>query len=210
MNGGLPDCYQISRHQQGIKVRDAQLFGAVSFCGNNPADPRSLDYSHKTRQHQKLTKLSIFAEVLFCGNIPVDKFIGIIYRYRVTYSICFLSGKQGWVFYRARAERAEPPHRSTPAAQQQPSSKIEPPWFFLQFFLVPSSVVLLKNLLQMMAEKLPSIMIERPKMPRATWEALRNHTVRERQRKKLELEQNAEVSLKCQCIFLTSTEKSRP
>ena len=45
-----------------------------------------------------------------------------------------------------------------------------------------------------MAEKLPSVMIERPKMPRATWDALRAHIVRERQRKKLELEQNAEVS----------------
>ena len=38
-------------------------------------------------------------------------------------------------------------------------------------------------------------MIERPKMPRATWDALRAHIVRERQRKKLELEQNAEVSI---------------
>ena len=44
-----------------------------------------------------------------------------------------------------------------------------------------------------MAEKLPLIMIDRPKMPRATWDALRNHITRERQRKKLELEQNAEV-----------------
>jgi len=43
-----------------------------------------------------------------------------------------------------------------------------------------------------MAEKLPLIMIDRPKMPRATWDALRNHITRERQRKKLELEQNAE------------------
>lgn len=44
-----------------------------------------------------------------------------------------------------------------------------------------------------MAEKLPSVMIERPKMPRATWDALRAHIVRERQKKKLELERNAEV-----------------
>ena len=49
--------------------------------------------------------------------------------------------------------------------------------------------------MSVMAEKLPSIMIERPKMPRATWDALRAHIVRERQRKKLELEQNAEVSI---------------
>ena len=48
--------------------------------------------------------------------------------------------------------------------------------------------------MSVMAEKLPSVMIERPKMPRATWDALRAHIVRERQRKKLELEQNAEVS----------------
>ena len=48
----------------------------------------------------------------------------------------------------------------------------------------------------MMAEKLPLIMIDRPKMPRATWDALRNHITRERQRKKLELEQNAEVRMK--------------
>ena len=47
--------------------------------------------------------------------------------------------------------------------------------------------------MSMVAEKLPSMLIERPKMPRATWEALRAHIVRERQRKKLELEQNAEV-----------------
>ena len=46
-------------------------------------------------------------------------------------------------------------------------------------------------------EKLPSLLIERPKMPRATWEALRNHVVRERQRKKLEREQSAEVSFHC-------------
>eukprot|EP00093_Oithona_nana_P009063 09063.XXX_544202_543724_1 [CDS] Oithona nana genome sequencing. len=46
--------------------------------------------------------------------------------------------------------------------------------------------------MSVMAEKLPSVMIERPKMPRATWDALRAHIVRERQRKKLELEQNAE------------------
>lgn len=44
-----------------------------------------------------------------------------------------------------------------------------------------------------MAEKLPSVMIERPKMPRATWDSLRAHIVKERQRKKLELERNAEV-----------------
>lgn len=43
-----------------------------------------------------------------------------------------------------------------------------------------------------MAEKLPSLMIERPKMPRATWDALRAHIVRERQRKKHKLEQSAE------------------
>lgn len=53
-----------------------------------------------------------------------------------------------------------------------------------------------------MAEKLPSVMIERPKMPRATWDALRAHIVRERQKKKLELERNAEVSEKS---FLTGT-----
>ena len=47
--------------------------------------------------------------------------------------------------------------------------------------------------MSVMAEKLPSIMIERPKMPRATWDALRAHIIRERQRKKLELERNAEV-----------------
>ena len=47
--------------------------------------------------------------------------------------------------------------------------------------------------MSVMAEKLPSIMIERPKMPRATWDALRAHIVRERQRKKHELEQSAEV-----------------
>ena len=55
-----------------------------------------------------------------------------------------------------------------------------------------------------MAEKLPSVMIERPKMPRATWDALRAHIVRERQRKKLELEQNAEVSQ-----FLTVDKRQR-
>jgi hypothetical protein len=42
-------------------------------------------------------------------------------------------------------------------------------------------------------EKMPSIMIERPKMPRATWEALRAHIVRERLKKKQEQEQNQEV-----------------
>ena len=47
--------------------------------------------------------------------------------------------------------------------------------------------------MSVMAEKLPSLMIERPKMPRATWDALRAHIVRERQRKKHKLEQSAEV-----------------
>jgi hypothetical protein len=42
-------------------------------------------------------------------------------------------------------------------------------------------------------EKMPTIMIERPKMPRATWEALRAHIVRERLKKKQEQEQNQEV-----------------
>ena len=42
-------------------------------------------------------------------------------------------------------------------------------------------------------EKMPSIMIERPKMPRSTWEALRAHIIRERLKKKQELEQNQEV-----------------
>jgi hypothetical protein len=44
------------------------------------------------------------------------------------------------------------------------------------------------------AEKLPLIIIERPKMPRSTWEALRAHIVRERLRKKQEQEQTQEVS----------------
>ena len=58
---------------------------------------------------------------------------------------------------------------------------------------------LLRNFfLQMMAEKLPLVMIDRPKMPRATWDALRNHIVSQRKRKKLELEQNAEVRFMCQ------------
>jgi len=43
-----------------------------------------------------------------------------------------------------------------------------------------------------MVEKLPSVMIERPKMPRATWDALRSHIIRERLRKKQEHEQNQE------------------
>jgi hypothetical protein len=43
-------------------------------------------------------------------------------------------------------------------------------------------------------EKLPFLMIERPKMPRATWEALRTHIMRERQRKKQEQEQTQAVS----------------
>ena len=46
-----------------------------------------------------------------------------------------------------------------------------------------------------MVEKLPSVMIERPKMPRATWDALRSHIIRERLRKKQEHEQNQEVGL---------------
>jgi hypothetical protein len=46
-------------------------------------------------------------------------------------------------------------------------------------------------------EKMPSIMIERPKMPRATWEALRAHIVRERLKKKQEQEQNQEVKKVC-------------
>jgi len=45
-------------------------------------------------------------------------------------------------------------------------------------------------------EKLPSIIIERPKMPRATWEALRAHIMRERLRKKQEQEQNQAVRLR--------------
>lgn len=43
-------------------------------------------------------------------------------------------------------------------------------------------------------EKLPTMIIERPKMPRSTWEALRAHIVRERLRKKQEQEQTQEVS----------------
>ena len=46
-----------------------------------------------------------------------------------------------------------------------------------------------------MVEKLPPAMIERPKMPRATWDALRSHIIRERLRKKQEHEQNQEVRL---------------
>ena len=46
-------------------------------------------------------------------------------------------------------------------------------------------------------EKLPSLFIERPKMPRATWEALRNHILKERQRKKEEHEQTQEVKFDC-------------
>ena len=60
------------------------------------------------------------------------------------------------------------------------------------------SPLLRKFFLQMMAEKLPLVMIDRPKMPRATWDALRNHIVSQRKRKKLELEQNAEVRFMCQ------------
>lgn len=55
-------------------------------------------------------------------------------------------------------------------------------------------------------EKLPFIMIERPKMPRATWEALRTHIMRERQRKKQEQEQNQAVSLKI--VFWTTCSSS--
>ena len=42
-------------------------------------------------------------------------------------------------------------------------------------------------------EKLPTMFIERPKMPRATWDALRQHILRERQKKKHEQEQTQEV-----------------
>ena len=42
-----------------------------------------------------------------------------------------------------------------------------------------------------MVEKVACDVIERPKMPRATWDALRAHVVRERQKKK---EENQEVS----------------
>ena len=49
--------------------------------------------------------------------------------------------------------------------------------------------------LGVMIEKSPPAMIERPKMPRATWDALRSHIIRERLRKKQEHEQNQEVRL---------------
>ena len=62
--------------------------------------------------------------------------------------------------------------------------------------------------MSVMAEKLPSVMIERPKMPRATWEALRAHIVRERQRKKLELEQNAEVKTNINLTSIYTTKFS--
>jgi len=51
-------------------------------------------------------------------------------------------------------------------------------------------------------EKMPSVMIERPKMPRATWEALRSHILRERVKKKQELEQNQEVKQHIQTLPL--------
>jgi G-protein pathway suppressor len=51
-------------------------------------------------------------------------------------------------------------------------------------------------------EKMPSVMIERPKMPRATWEALRSHILRERVKKKQELEQNQEVKQQTQTLLL--------
>ena len=51
-----------------------------------------------------------------------------------------------------------------------------------------------------MVEKLPSVMIERPKMPRATWDALRSHIIRERLRKKQEHEQNQEVGYKLSLV----------
>jgi len=51
-------------------------------------------------------------------------------------------------------------------------------------------------------EKMPSVMIERPKMPRATWEALRSHILRERVKKKQELEQNQEVKQHIQTLLL--------
>lgn len=41
---------------------------------------------------------------------------------------------------------------------------------------------------------MPTMIIERPKMPRSTWEALRAHIIRERLRKKHEQEQTQEVS----------------
>ena len=53
-----------------------------------------------------------------------------------------------------------------------------------------------------MVEKLPSVMIERPKMPRATWDALRSHIIRERLRKKQEHEQNQEVVYKLQLVYI--------
>lgn len=47
-----------------------------------------------------------------------------------------------------------------------------------------------------MAEKIPNcpVMIERPKMPKATWEALKVHIFREQVKKKQALEQTQEVS----------------
>ncbi|XP_059082412.1 uncharacterized protein LOC131879924 isoform X3 [Tigriopus californicus] len=42
-------------------------------------------------------------------------------------------------------------------------------------------------------EKVPSLFIERPKMPRATWEALRAHVIKERQKKKQMLDKTQEV-----------------
>ncbi len=42
-------------------------------------------------------------------------------------------------------------------------------------------------------DKMPSLFIDRPKMPRATWDALRAHILRERQKKKHEQEQTEEV-----------------
>ena len=47
-----------------------------------------------------------------------------------------------------------------------------------------------------MVEKVACDVIERPKMPRATWDALRAHVVRERQKKK---EENQEVSYLVHC-----------
>ena len=54
-------------------------------------------------------------------------------------------------------------------------------------------------------EKLPSIMIDRPKMPRATWDSLRAHIVRERLKKKQEQEQTEEV--KCLNSFFSWFDK---
>ncbi len=51
------------------------------------------------------------------------------------------------------------------------------------------------------AEKTTTIIIERPKMPRATWEALRAHIVRERLKKKQEQEQTEEVIQKYICLL---------